>query len=233
MTEYIRFYLDRDDFEQRLGGGIPKGSLIIAEGEEGSGKSILSQRITYGALVNGYTVTYISTEMTILDFVRQMDSLSYPIESFMLDNKLMFITLVNLFGKIKKKRNLIFELRKPKAKKLFENDLVIIDSLAYPLVNSISPNEIEQLIEFLLKVKSLNKTIMITYDPQLINSALVQNLRRVADIYFYLGTRTLAGQLTKYIEIRRFRNPREPYNLMIPFRVEPGLGLIVEIVTIV
>jgi flagellar protein FlaH len=217
----------------RLGGGIPKGSLMIIEGEEGAGKSILSQRITYGALVNGHSVTYISTEMNILDFVRQMDSLNYPVAPFMLENKLLFITLINLFGKVKPGRNLIFELQKPKAKKLFEKDLVIIDSLSYPLVNNISLREAENLIEFLLRIKSLNKTILLTYDPQNINPILVNNLRRVSDIYFQVGTRTLAGQLTKYVEVRRFRNPREQYSLLTPFRVEPGLGLIVEITTIV
>ena len=233
MTQYVKFDLERDDFGMRLGGGIPKGCLMIIEGEEGAGKSILCQRITYGALVNGHTVSYISTEMNILDFVRQMDSLNYPIEPYMLENKLLFLTLVNLFGKVKPGKNLIFELQKSKAKNLFEKDLLIIDSLSYPLVNNISLKDSERLIEFLLKVKSLNNTIILTYDPQNINPSLVTNLRRVSDIYFYVGTRTIAGQLTKYVEVKRFRNPKEQYSLLTPFRVEPGLGLVVEIVTIV
>jgi len=233
MTDYIRFYLDRDDFEQRLGGGIPKGSLIIIEGEEGAGKSIVSQRITYGALVNGHTVTYISTEMNVLDFVKQMDSLNYMVENFMLEDKLLFLTLVNIFGKIKDYDNLIFELRKPKAKKIFEKDLIIIDSLSYPLVNHISLRQIKELIEFLLKIKGYDKTIILTFDPQTINQNLVNDLRRVSDIYLRVGISTLAGQLVRYLEVKRFRNPREPYNLMIPFRVEPKLGLIIEIVTVV
>jgi len=233
MTDYIRFYLDRDDFEQRLGGGIPKGSLIVIEGEEGAGKSIVCQRITYGALVNGHSVTYISTEMNILDFVRQMDSLNYPIENFLLEDKLLFITLVNLFGKVKEKENLIFELKKSKAKKIFKSDLIIIDSLSYPLVNSISLKQINELIEFLLKIKGYDKTIILTFDSQIINQQLVNNLRRVSDIYLKVGISTLAGQLVRYLEVKRFRNPREPYSLMIPFRVEPKLGLIIEIVTVV
>jgi len=90
--DYISLHLDRDDLNDKIGGGLPKGSLMIVEGESGIGKSILCQRITYGALVNGYTVTYISTEMTTLDFVRQMASLNYNIETYLFNLFLTSIT---------------------------------------------------------------------------------------------------------------------------------------------
>jgi Predicted ATPases involved in biogenesis of archaeal flagella len=48
MVEYINIYLDRDEFSNRIGGGIPKGSIFIIEGENGTGKSIVCQRILYG-----------------------------------------------------------------------------------------------------------------------------------------------------------------------------------------
>jgi len=233
MSEYVSIFLDRDDFEQRIGGGLPKGSIMIIEGKDGTGKSIVSQRITYGALVNNYTVTYISTEMSILDFIKQMDSLNYPIKDFLLSNKLLFISLTNLFGRTKFKENLILELMKSKSKKLFENDIIIIDSLSYPLVNSIPRMSFIKFLDFLQKVKVKDKVIILTYNPYTLNKAVVDELRRVADIYFKTGISTTTGQLTRYIEIKRFRNAKQQYELMIPFRVEPGLGLIVEIVTIV
>jgi len=233
MSDYISIFLDRDDFEQRIGGGLPKGSIMIVEGEDGTGKSIVSQRITYGALVNNHTVTYISTEMSILDFIRQMDSLNYSIREFLLSNKLMFISLTNLFGKTKFKEDLILELMKSKSKKLFENDIIIIDSLSYPLVNSIPRLSFIRFLDFLQKIKAMDKIIVITYNPNTLSKAVVDELRKVADIYFRTDISTTTGQLTRYIEIRRFRNAKQQYELMIPFRVEPGLGLIVEIVTIV
>ncbi len=233
MTEYIRFYLDRDDLESKLGGGIPKGSLIIIEGEDGGGKSIVSQRVTYGALVNGHSVTYISTELNVIDFIKQMDSLAYDVSDYLLSKKLVFVSLINLFGKTKGKSNLIFELRKSKSKKLFENDLVIIDSLSYPLIDKLSRQQIEELVDFFLRLRAMNRTILLTYNPNDVDQEFVKALRRIADIYLKVGVSTLAGQLTRFIEVKRFRNPREMYSLLIPFRVEPRLGLIVEIVTIV
>jgi len=233
MSDYISVFLDRDDFEQRIGGGLPKGSIMIVEGEEGTGKSIVSQRITYGALINNHTVTYISTEMSILDFIKQMDSLNYSVKDFLLSNKLMFISLTSLFGKTKFKEDLILELMKSKSKKLFENDIIIIDSLSYPLVNGIPRLSFIKFLDFLQKIKARDKIIIITYNPNTLSKAVVDELRKIADIYFKTDISTTTGQLTRYIEIKRFRNAKQQYELMIPFRVEPGLGLIVEIVTIV
>ncbi|RDD52311.1 AAA family ATPase [Nanoarchaeota archaeon NZ13-N] len=233
MTEHITIFLDRDDFEQRIGGGIPKSSIMIIEGKDGCGKSIISQRITYGALMNNYTVTYISTEMSILDFIRQMDSLNYPIRDFLLTDKLMFISLTSLFGRTKFEENLILELMKSKSKKLFEKDIIIIDSLSYPLVNSIPRMSFIKFLDFLQKIKSKDKIIILTYNPFTLSRHIVEDLRNIADIYFKADISSSTGQLTRYIEIKRFRNAKQQYELIIPFRVEPGLGLIVEIVTIV
>lgn len=232
MVEYIDITLDRDDLNQRIGNGLPKGSLMIIEGEDGSGKSILSQRIIYGALLNGYKVTYISTEMTTLDFIKQMKSLRYDIEDFILSNKLIFISLINLFGKIKKEENLIFELKKEKSKKLFESDIIIIDSLSYPLIKDLNEDQVYDLLDFLLKVKSKDKIIILTYNPNNINQILINNLRRVSDIYFKTYQSSLAGQITKVIEIIRLRDAKEEYQQIIPYRVEPGLGLLVEIISV-
>lgn len=233
MTKYIDFYLERDDFSSRLGEGIPKGSLFIVEGEDGSGKSIVAQRIAYGALVNGHSVAYISTELTTLDFVKQMASLNYNIEKYLLEKKLLYIPLVSLFGKVKKGKNIIFELKKSKARKIFDYELVIIDSLSYPLINGISDEEMFDLINFLLKMKYKDIVIMVTYNPKELSESAINSFRRVSDIYLKTYHTTIAGQLVKAIEVVRFRNPKREYQLVIPYRIEVGLGLVVEIISII
>ena len=230
MVEYVEIYLDRDEFSDRIGGAIPKGSLFIIEGEDGTGKSIICQRITYGALSNNHKVSYISTELSVVDFIRQMDSLGYDVKDYLLNNKLLYIPTLNMFGKLKEQENLIFELTKEKAKKIFESDVIIIDSLSYPLINGLNRMDSIKLIEFLNKIKNLGKVIIVTYNPSEINEFFVKNIRRVSDIYFYLRFSSLEeGSMLKVIEVRRFRYPRGIYNNVIPFRVEPNIGLIIEI----
>ncbi|WP_258393407.1 ATPase domain-containing protein [Nanobdella aerobiophila] len=230
MVNYIDIYLDRDEFADRLGGSIPKGSIFIIEGEDGAGKSIISQRLSYGSLLNKNKVTYISSELSVVDFVKQMDSLGYDIKDYLLSQDLLFISTLYMFGKIKEKENLIFELTKEKSRKIFDSDLIILDSLSYPLINGLDKMGSVRLLEFLNKVKNMEKTIIITYSPNDINEFFVKNIRRIADIYFDLKFSSIdEGSGLKMVNIRRFRYARGVYNNVIPFRVEPNIGLIVEI----
>ncbi len=233
MTEYININIEKDDFGLKLGGGIPKGVVGIIEGSEGFGKSIISQRILYGALYNGHSVTYISTELSVVDFIRQMNSLGYHIEDYLLSGSLLFIPTLTLFGKIKEGEDLIFELKKEKSRKIFEKDIIIIDSLSYPLINGIDRKKAIEIIDFLYKIKNMDKTILITYNPKEINKFFLENIRRVSDIYLMIKISTLGESMIRYIEVKRFRYPQSLYSTVIPFRVEPGIGLIVEVSSLV
>ena len=82
--------LERDEFHRWFGGGLPKSSICVIEGVEGGGKTIISQRLAYGLLENNYTVTYVSTELTIRDFIFQMASMNYNIVDYLLKKKLNF-----------------------------------------------------------------------------------------------------------------------------------------------
>jgi len=105
-----------------------------------------------------------------------------------------------------------------------------LDSLSYPLINGLNKMDSIRLIEFLSKIKNLDKTIILTYNPSEINRFFVRNIRRIADIYFNLRFSSVGeSSLLKMIEVKRFRYPMGIYNTLIPFRVEPNIGLIIEI----
>ncbi|MCX5998264.1 MAG: hypothetical protein NTU41_01375 [Chloroflexi bacterium] len=54
------------EVDEKLGGGIPVGSLGLIEGHSDAGKSVLSQQLTYGALVESQVwVVYYTTENTV------------------------------------------------------------------------------------------------------------------------------------------------------------------------
>jgi len=82
VGEYLRIEIESDELHRKIGVGIPKGALMLIEGEDGSGKSIVCQRLLYGFLKNGHTVTYICSEMTMKDFISQMKSIEYRIHEF-------------------------------------------------------------------------------------------------------------------------------------------------------
>ena len=71
-----------DEIDKKLGEGIPLGSLVLIEGENDTGKSVLCQQMRYGGLNQLYRIAYYSTENTIKSMLAQMDSLSLDISDF-------------------------------------------------------------------------------------------------------------------------------------------------------
>ena len=58
-------HLKADELAARMGGGLPRGSTMLIEGAEGSGRSAMCQRLLYGLLQNGHSATFVSTELTL------------------------------------------------------------------------------------------------------------------------------------------------------------------------
>jgi len=73
------------DLDEKLGGGIPIGSLCLVEGHSDAGKSVISQHLAYGALTCTETlVVYYTMENTVRTLIAQMDSLSlYTLDYFL------------------------------------------------------------------------------------------------------------------------------------------------------
>lgn len=93
VEELLKIELKGDELHRRLGGGIPAGTIMLVEGDRGSGKSIFVQRLLYGFLMNGYTASYISSQYTTVEYIKQMESLGYGIIPFLIRKKLVFVSL--------------------------------------------------------------------------------------------------------------------------------------------
>ena len=130
--DYFSINLERDELNRYFGGGIPKNSLILFEGIDGAGKSIMCQRFTYSLLQNGVNVTYISTELNTLDFIKQMESLNYAISQNILDQNLLFITMVPFLGKVMFEEDFLDKIIT--SPKLFEKEVIIFDTLSFLLI---------------------------------------------------------------------------------------------------
>ena len=68
--------------EKQLGGGIPLGSLTLIEGASSSGKSVLCQHLTYGALQSGLGAAYFSSESTARALIDQMGSIGLGVSNY-------------------------------------------------------------------------------------------------------------------------------------------------------
>ena len=227
----LSIMLERDELSEKLGGGIPDSSLMLIEGNDGGGKSIIAQRLTYGLVKNGATVTYISTELHTMGFVEQMSSIEYDVTEAILNETLVFIPMFPYLGNVKLRDD--FMSRLMKSKKLFENDVIIIDTLSYLLVqDNVTKEKIFEIIKFFKSLLSLNKTIIFCIDPEHITHEFLRMMRAIADIYVTSEAKEVLGNLLRVASIKRFRRSKEAPSIQFPFKVEPRIGMSIELASL-
>lgn len=226
--KYLQVQLDRDELSRNLGGGIPRNSLILIEGQDGAGKSLVSQRLTYSFLKHGTTVTYISTELNTMTFVEQMDSIDYDIKKQLLNGDLLFIPMFPLLGYTKLEPDFFDRLLANK--EVFRSEVIIFDTLSFLLIhNTLDDKKAFTIMSLLKRFTSLGKTIIFCVDEQHLNEKFLTLIRSVSDIYMTVAVKSFAGQTVRVLSTHRFKRPESAFINNIPFKVEPGKGLTIEI----
>lgn len=227
MTKILNIKLERDELHTKLGGGLPENSLTVIEGADGGGKSVLCQRFTYGLLQNGHSVTYISTEMNTVEFLRQMGSLKYGVVNEILSEKLMFIPMFPFFGEVELDENFMDNLFK--ARKIYQNEIIVFDTLSSLIIQDTSRKSNFEIIDFFKRLIGMGKTIVIAINPDLIDDSLKKMLTSFADVYLRVELRSRFGVLVNFIDIVRFKRAGDRLEKEVPFRVDPGVGISIEI----
>jgi flagellar protein FlaH len=230
-AKYINIEIVRDELHRNFGGAIPKNSLILMEGIDGAGKSVMAQRITFGCIENNTSVTYISSELNTMTFLEQMDSMDYNVKFSLIDGKLLFIPMFPLMGRTTLAQD--FFKRLMETEKIFKNEVIIFDTLSFLMVrDTISQSEVYDFINQLKRLTTLGKTIIFCVDPDHLSQLFLTLIRSVCDIYLKLELKKFAGNLIRVIGVQRFKRPMGDVITAIPFKIEPGKGLAIEIASL-
>jgi flagellar protein FlaH len=230
MAENYGFELDRDGLHRSLGDGLPKGAIVLVMGEYGSGKSAIMQRLTYGLLNNGVTVTYISTELTTKGFIDQMKSLDYPVVSFLLSGDLLFVPVYPLIGQAVPRDEFLDKLME--AKQLYDRDVLIVDTFSSLTKKDLKGSRSLQVLAFFKKLTALNKSIMLTIDEDEIAEHILSPFQSDSEVYITIKKAVFEGATTRTMNVHRFGKTTEPVTDAIGFRIEPKIGFIIDITTV-
>ena len=76
------YELEQDSLANAMGLRMPNRSIWTLQGDVGSGKSLVSQRIIFGLLENGSKLLVITTELTTRGWIEQMNSVGYGITKY-------------------------------------------------------------------------------------------------------------------------------------------------------
>ncbi|MGM0591081.1 MAG: ATPase domain-containing protein [Halobacteriota archaeon] len=231
-----------DRLTQELGGGLPRGSIVLMEGDYGAGKSVMSQRFSYGFCSENVTVTLVSTELDVKGFLDQMHSLSYDIVGDLLDERILFLEAeINsgsaLTGVSDRERKELLRLLM-EADVMWNADVIVIDTFDAILRNDpqfealVRQNEERQaaleIISFFREITSQGKTVVLTVDPSTVDEEAIGPFRSIADVYLQLEMIEVGNDVRRNIFVKRFAGMGEQVGDRIGFSVRSGIGLVIE-----
>jgi len=218
---------EKDGFAERFGKVIPNGSLIFIEGKEGTGKSIFCQRFCYSLLKNNCSCSYVSTQFTIKSFLRQTASVGYDVRKFLMAGKLFFIsTEVTLAETLPRKTFLEGLIT---GRKLFDPEIIFIDSLSTLLKDSLNKENLTDLTSFFNRLTGSGKIIFITANPTEWPEEIHNTFRMITTIHFRTSRESAPGIGIVYnMYLEKFNGARFKYDPVTRFSVRPGVGLTIE-----
>jgi flagellar protein FlaH len=233
---------DHDRLNKELGGGIPRGSIVLAEGDYGAGKSALSQRLTYGFCEEGHSVTFLSTELTTRGFIDQMHSLSYNMVDHLLDENVLFLhadfdTSGTFSGDGDGERQELLT-RLMNAEVMWQSDVIVIDTFDAILRNDpqfealVRQNEERQaaleIIGFFRDIISQGKVVVLTVDPSTVDEEAIGPFRSIADVFLELEMVEVGNDVRRQIAVKRFAGMGQQVGDSIGFSVRSGTGIVIE-----
>jgi flagellar protein FlaH len=211
------------NLDYRLGGGIPRGSLTLIDGQSGAGKSVFTQQLTWGALKYGRRVVLYSNENTKESLLSQMDSLGMDVSDYFAQGKLQVLDIPGSRLDEQTSPNLDMLLRD--IHRLRNCDLVVVDSLTGFLARPAD----DEVIPFLTHCKqfySQGKTIIATVHADVFGDSALGRMISICDVYLRLRIATAGDRLVKRLEVNKVRGASKATGRIISFDVEPGVGIV-------
>ncbi len=215
-----------EELDSRLGGGIPIPSLILIEGDHGTGKSVLVQQITYGALKAGLTVNYITTESTIRELLLQAKRLSFNMTDWFLRGKLKIypIHMEGIKWAEEISKMLLGIVGKFMSLTKDEWDVFVVDSFSVLAVYA----NVGAVLDFLTQARTLvseGKVILLTIHPEALKEEIMVRARSICDGYIRLKMAEVGSKLIKIMEIVKLRGALGLVDNTIAFDVDPAFGI--------
>ena len=222
------FELETDSLADSLGRLLPKRSLYIVTGEVGAGKSLIAQRLAYGLISHGTRLTVVSTELTTRGWLEQVDSLGYSMTEATESGSL---TLLSRFGVVSDEVEGVVQIADVLDSKPVQDAEIAIIDRASSILQHYSGTP-EELLSYLRKYSSAGRSLMLIIDPEELNHDVVRALISSAEVAIDMRIREVGGGLNRTMAITRFLRAAGPVQPRIGWRVEPGMGFIVDITAV-
>ncbi|WP_346729572.1 ATPase domain-containing protein [Acidianus sp. HS-5] len=209
-----------EELDRRLG-GIPFPSLILIEGDHGTGKSVISAQIAYGLLISKMKGYIITTEQSTYGYLKKMSEIKVDLIPFFLKGQLGVapVNTPRFSWNLTIAKKLLYLIHDFIGK---VKDFVVIDSLT--VISTFSSEE--DLMEFFRGLRvyvTEGKSIIITIHPNF-PEELQTRIKSEVDVYFKLSAATIGNTRVKVLEKVKISEGIIGAD-SISFNVDPTLGI--------
>ena len=223
------FVLETDSLADSMGSRLPNRSLYIVQGDVGSGKSLMGQRLSFGLAENDVKVLVITTELTTRGWIEQMESIGYGVTEFIRTGQLM---VFSRFGTIAEALPNIGIQQVLESEAVSKADIVIIDSASSLMPDNLDENGRFKMMQNLRRITSEGRSIMLCVDENEMDSKLLHTLRASSEVVLDMRTAMIGGDIKRNIVVTRYLRAAGPVQSSIGWRVEPSMGFIVDITAV-
>jgi len=212
------------ELDKKIADGLPLESLTLIEGENDTGKSVLTQQIIWGAMKQGLSVDLFTTESTSKSFIKQMESMSLDISEYFAWGYLKVFPL-HIVGFEWKKEDmagilvhLVSYIQQSKAQ------VIVIDSLT--LFTEYA--ETDAILTFFTSCKALvdhGKTILVTLHTYAFEEDTLVRIRSISDAHLNMKKALVGDKYVMVMEVNKVRGARKTTGNLVSFEVHPGYGM--------
>ncbi|MBI2868680.1 MAG: flagellar accessory protein FlaH [Chloroflexi bacterium] len=212
------------EIDEKLGGGIPAGSLVLVDGQPDAGKSVLCQHLVYGALHSpGNAIVYYTTENTVKSLISQMDSLSlYTLDYFLTDRLRIYpVILRQDFRNAARPLHSLVENISRLDRKI---NMVIVDSVTLLMSHS----DAVSTVDFFWACKGLcelGRSIILVAHSYSFEQETLSRASSLCDVHLRLRLEEVGTRLIKVLEVLKVRGANRPTGEIVSFEIEPKIGM--------
>lgn len=216
------------EFDKKMGGGLPTGSLTLIEGQSDAGKSVLVQQLTWGGLQDGFKILFYTTENTTRSLLSQMKDLGLDVEDHFLLGRLSIFPVPQAFDE--EQSQSIFEMLRKHISQHPDVDVVVVDSLT-TFVSHVSDQDTLMFFTLCKEFCDQDKTIIFTMHSHVFTEQMFIRLRSICDAHMRLRVEEVGDRLLKALEVAKVRGAEKSTGNVISFEVEPNMGMRIVPVT--
>jgi len=207
-------------------GSLRTPFLCLIEGPNDSGKSVLVQQYTYGALNLGFKVLYITTEMGTRALIESMKQITLDVKYFFLSGRLQIFELhVKNLEWDRELSSSFLEMIIRTLRRMQRFEIYVIDSLTYLVTYA----EEQDILNFFTEARNIvddeKKSIFITIHPYAFEQDMLIRMRSICDVHFNLLIKELGDRIVKILQVPKLKGAVKPSSITLSFDVDPAFGI--------